>query len=92
MRTNAEECSKIGRIIAEKASANPAPVAILNPLKAISEINGIGKPFHDAAADKALFNAIRENATVETIDLDLEINDPEFAQICAEKLLDLLNQ
>ena len=92
MRTNAEECSKIGRIIAEKANANPAPVAILNPLKAISEINGIGKPFHDAAADKALFNAIRENATVETIDLDLEINDPEFAQICAEKLLDLLNQ
>ncbi|MDE0768783.1 MAG: Tm-1-like ATP-binding domain-containing protein [Opitutaceae bacterium] len=92
MRTNAEECSKIGRIIAEKANANPAPVAILNPLKAISEINGIGKPFHDAAADKALFNAIRENATVETIDLDLEINDPEFAQNCAEKLLGLLNQ
>lgn len=92
MRTNAEECSKIGRILAEKANANPAPVAILNPLKAISEINGIGKPFHDAAADKALFNAIRENATVETIDLDLEINDPEFAQNCAEKLLSLLNQ
>ena len=92
MRTNAEECSKIGRIIAEKANANPAPVAILNPLKAISEINGIGKPFHDAAADKALFNAIRENATVEIINLDLEINDPEFAQTCAEKLLDLMNQ
>lgn len=92
MRTNAAECSQIGRIIAEKANANSAPVAILNPLKAVSEINGVGKAFHDPAADEALFKAIRENATVETIDLDLEINDPAFAQACAAKLLELLKK
>ena len=92
MRTNAEECATIGRIIAEKANANPAPVAILNPLKAVSEINGEGKPFHDAAADDALFNAIRETAQGETIDYDLEINEPAFAQAAAEKLLELINK
>ncbi|MDA0347673.1 MAG: Tm-1-like ATP-binding domain-containing protein [Verrucomicrobia bacterium] len=92
MRTNANECSKIGKIIAEKANANSAPVVILNPLKAVSEINGEGLAFHDPDADKALFEAIRENAEVEVIDFELEINDPEFAKACAEKLLELINQ
>lgn len=92
MRTTPDECATIGRVIAEKANANPAPVAILNPLKAVSEINGEGKPFHDAAADDALFNAIRETAQVETIDYDLEINEPAFAQAAAEKLLELINK
>jgi len=92
MRTTPEECATIGRIIAEKANANTTPVAILNPLKAVSEINGQGKPFHDAAADNALFDAIRETAQVETIDHDLEINDPAFAQAAAEKLLELIEK
>lgn len=91
MRTTPEECATIGRVIAEKANANEAPVAILNPLKAVSEINGEGKAFHDVEADQALFNAIRESAKVETIDYDLEINDPAFAQAAAEKLLELIN-
>ncbi len=92
LRTNANECAEIGKVIAEKANANPAPVAILNPLKAISEINGEGKPFHDPDADDALFTAIHENANVEVIDLDLEINDPAFAKACAEKLLELIEK
>ncbi len=92
MRTNAEECAQIGQAIAEKANANPAPVVILNPLKAVSEINGKGQAFYDADADNALFDAIRNSAQVEVIDHELEINDPEFAKACAEQLLKLLNR
>ena len=40
--------------------------------------------------DGALVKAIREHSQIETIDLDLEINDPAFAQAAAEKLLTLL--
>ena len=92
MRTNAEECTQIGKIIAEKANANSAPVVILNPLKAVSEINGEGQAFYDPSADKALFQAIHENAEVEVIDHELEINNPAFAKACAEKLLELINR
>ena len=92
MRTNAEECTQIGKAIAEKANANQAPVVILNPLKAVSEINGEGQAFYDADADSALFEAIRTNAQVEVIDHELEINDPKFAKACAEQLLKLLGQ
>jgi len=90
MRTTAEECDKIGRIIAEKANANSAPVAILNPLKAVSEINGEGQAFYDAEADNALFDAIRAHAKVEIIDMEETINSSIFARACAEKLLSLL--
>lgn len=92
MRTNAEECAQIGQAIATKANANSAPVSILNPLKAVSEINGEGQAFYDPEADKALFEAIRENAKVEVVDFDETINSPAFARACAEKLLDLIKQ
>lgn len=92
MRTNAAECSQIGEVIAAKANASSAPVAILNPLKAVSEINGEGQAFYDPEADTALFEAIRSNAKVEVIDLDEPINSPNFAKACAEKLLELIAQ
>jgi uncharacterized protein (UPF0261 family) len=92
MRTSATECAEIGKMLALKANANPAPVAILNPLKAISEINAEGKPFFDAAADTALFEAIHRNATVEVVDLNETINSSIFAEACAQKLLTLIEK
>jgi uncharacterized protein (UPF0261 family) len=90
LRTNAEECAQLGKIIAEKANANPAPTAILNPLKTVSVISAKGQPFYDAEADKALFGAIHANAQVEVIDYDEEINSPVFAEAAAHKLLELI--
>jgi uncharacterized protein (UPF0261 family) len=90
MRTNARECAQLGRIVAQKANANPAPAAIMVPKKAISVISAPGQPFHDPAADAALFGAIREHARVEVNEYDEEINSPAFARACAEKLLELM--
>ena len=90
LRTNAEECAQLGRILAEKANANPAPTAIINPRKAISIISAEGQPFHDPVADQALFDAIHAHAKCEIIDLDEEINSEVFAQAAAHKLLELI--
>ena len=90
MRTNAEECAELGKILAEKANANPAPTAILNPLKTVSVISAEGQPFHDPEADAALFSAIHEHAKVEVIDYDEEINSEVFAKAAARKLLELI--
>ncbi|MFT5882885.1 MAG: hypothetical protein ACI9FG_001393 [Crocinitomicaceae bacterium] len=92
LRTNAEECAQLGKIIAEKANANPALTVILNPLKTVSVISAKGQPFYDPIADKALFGAIHANAQVEVIDYDEEINSPVFAEACAQKLLELIQQ
>ncbi len=92
MRTNAEECAKLGEIIAKKANANPAPTAILNPLKTVSVISAEGQPFHDPAADKALFDSIHKHATVEVIDYDEPINSETYAKAAASKLLELIKK
>ncbi|MDB6120477.1 MAG: hypothetical protein JWO08_4258, partial [Verrucomicrobiaceae bacterium] len=92
MRTNAEECAELGRILAEKVNAYTGPVTVLLPLKAISIISADGQPFHDAAADEALFGAIRKYLTpgIPLLEIDCEINAPEFAKACADALLAMI--
>jgi uncharacterized protein (UPF0261 family) len=90
MRTTADECRQLGAIVAKKANAYAAGTAIMIPRKAISVISAVGQPFHDAAADEALFSALKANATVPVQEFDLAINDKEFAQACAYKLIELI--
>ena len=92
MRTTPEECAELGRILAEKVNAYTAPVTVLLPLKAISIISAPGQVFHDAAADAALFEAIRTHLKlgVPLVEMDCEINDPAFATACAEALLRMI--
>ena len=89
MRTNAEECAALGRILAEKVNAYSAPVSVLLPLRGISIISTAGQPFHDPAADAALFNAIRQHLRpgIPLVELDVTINDPLFAAACVNALL-----
>lgn len=90
VRTSAEECVELGRILARKANANGAPTGILIPTRAISMISAAGQAFHDPVADAALFSAIREEAEVGVQELAVEINSEEFAKACVEKLLELM--
>jgi uncharacterized protein (UPF0261 family) len=92
MRTTPEESAELGRQIAGKLSAAKGPVALYLPLRGISAIAGEGGPFHDPAADAALFGALRENVApnVELHELDLNINDPEFARTMATRLDDFM--
>ncbi|MCM8542913.1 MAG: Tm-1-like ATP-binding domain-containing protein [Lentisphaeraceae bacterium] len=92
LRTNAEECAQLGKILAEKVNANKAPVSVLLPLKGISVICQEGQPFYDAEADKALFDAIRSKCTKDIIEMDNDINSKEFAETCALKLLELIEE
>lgn len=92
MRTTPAENAELGRIIAEKLNQAGGPTSLFLPLKGVSMIDADGQPFHDPAADEALFNAIRQHLQppVELVELDLHINDPTFAQAMADRLLTLL--
>ena len=89
MRTTADECAQLGKILATKVNAYRAPVTVLLPRRGISLISAEGGPFYDAAADRALFAALTGSLRpeVEVISMDCEINDPVFAQACAQALL-----
>ncbi len=89
MRTTPEECAELGRILAEKVNAYRGPVTVLLPLKAISIISAPGGAFHWPEADAALFGAIKKllRPGIPRIELDCAINDPAFADACANALL-----
>jgi len=92
MRTTATECAQLGQIIAGKLNQTQGPTALFLPLKGVSAIDKEGQPFHLPDADAALFGAIRQNINppVELVELDMHINDPEFAAAIADKLLEML--
>jgi uncharacterized protein (UPF0261 family) len=94
MRTTPEENDKLGKEIAEKASAAKGPTAILIPKKGVSAIDCEGKPFWWPEADAALFASIKQwlSPNVQLIELDLHINDPAFAEAAAQTLLRMIKK
>jgi uncharacterized protein (UPF0261 family) len=88
MRTTRDEMVELGRQIARKLSAATGPTALFVPLKGVSMIDAEGQPFHDAEADAALFDVLRSEVggNVELIEMDNNVNDPEFADAMADKL------
>jgi uncharacterized protein (UPF0261 family) len=94
MRTTPEENDRLGKEIAQKASASRGPTAVLVPLKGVSAIDKDGQPFWWPEADKALFQSIRNwvSPDVKLMELDLHVNDPEFARAAAETLLKMLER
>jgi uncharacterized protein (UPF0261 family) len=92
MRTTPQECAELGRIMASKLNQATGPTALFIPLKGVSAIDQVGQPFYLPEADAALFESLRRNIRppVELVELDLHINDPEFAAAMAEKLLGML--
>jgi uncharacterized protein (UPF0261 family) len=92
MRTTPGECGELGRRIARKLSAASGPTALFVPLRGVSMIDVDGQPFRDAAADDALFSALRQGLaeSVELHELDADINDPEFAHAMANRLHELI--
>ena len=89
MRTTPDECQRLGEILAEKVNGSKAAVTVLIPLRGISVISAAGQPFHDAAADVALFEALKKNLRrdIHVSELDCNINDAPFAEACVEALL-----
>jgi uncharacterized protein (UPF0261 family) len=91
MRTTADENAQIGASIARKLSAATGPLSVLLPGRGVSAIDREGQPFDDPAARHVLHDAIRSGlAGREVIELDLHINDPEFADAAAHKLIAMM--
>ena len=88
MRTTPDECRELGRRIGRKLSAATGPVALYVPLRGVSAIAVEGQVFHDAEADAALVEGLRETlaANVEVHEEDADVNDPSFAIAMADRL------
>jgi uncharacterized protein (UPF0261 family) len=94
MRTTADECTTIGRRIAEQLNRSAGPTVLVLPMRGVSAIDSEGQPFQDAEADHALFAALRAHVAprVRIIEVDAHINDPAFADVLSTQMLALLGK
>ena len=79
MRTNAGGVRRSWAASSPRNSiAPPGPVTVLIPQEGISVISAPGQPFHDPAADAALFASLKRllRAGIPVIEMDCTINDP----------------
>ena len=95
MRTNVEENEAIGKKLVEKLNMAKDKTTLMLPLKGISGIDVEGQPFYGVEEDKMLFDTLRNGVNknnVEVIEMNCAINDVEFAEAAAQKLIDLMNK
>lgn len=96
MRTTADELQQIGAWIVEKLNRSPGPVRLLIPEGGVSMLDAPAQPFHDPAANTALFDTLER--TFETSDshrivrLPHHINDAAFAEAIVVHVREVMSQ
>ena len=93
MRTTEPENAKIGKVLAEKWNKAETNMDVLLPLKGVSMIDADGQPFNGPKEREILFETIKSGITnplVSITSCDCNINDKEFAETAAEKLINLI--
>ena len=94
MRTNVDENRRMGEMIARAANASKGPVAVLVPLRGVSQLDSPGGDFWDPAANRACFDGIKDNLKpgIPYIEMDNNINDAAFSEKAVELLIDLMKE
>ena len=94
MRTNPEENTKLGQIMAERLNQSKGPTAVFFPLKGLSQLDSPGEDFWWPEANEALLNALKENLRkdIPLIEVDANINDAEFAKAVTDKMFEFLSK
>ena len=95
LRTNVEENKKMGSMLAAAANAGQAgKVSMLIPLGGVSMLDSEGDRFWDPDADQACYDALKNDlrADIPLIEMDANINDPEFAEKAVALLLEMLQE
>jgi uncharacterized protein (UPF0261 family) len=94
MRTTPEECAELGRTVARKLNQAKGPVILFIPLRGISMIAKEGEAFYDAEADRQLIENLKAElqSHVEVHELAMDINDPRFAQVMAQRMDELIDR
>lgn len=95
MRTTVDENVQIGSMLASKWNAAESDMIVMLPEKGVSMIDADGQPFDGPEERKTLFDTIKNginNDHVEILEMPNNINDKEFAETAAKKLIELMNQ
>ncbi|MEC7597678.1 MAG: Tm-1-like ATP-binding domain-containing protein [Planctomycetota bacterium] len=91
MRTSVSECRQLGEEVGRKVVMSNGPAEVLFPGQGVSAIDAEGQAFEDQEARMALLEGLKSTCGAARMEvMDAHINDPEFAQAAAQRLLSLM--
>ncbi|MGC6461557.1 MAG: Tm-1-like ATP-binding domain-containing protein [Pirellulaceae bacterium] len=91
MRTSVSECRQLGKEVGRKVAMSNGPAEVLFPCQGVSAIDAEGQAFEDQEARMALLEGLKSTCGAARMEvMDAHINDPEFAQAAAQRLLSLM--
>jgi len=95
MRTTVQENRAMGEWIGQRMNLMEGPAIFLIPEGGVSILDRPGGPFHDPAADAALFEAlegtVRQTARRKIIRVKANINDEAFSTALANAFTSIAN-
>jgi uncharacterized protein (UPF0261 family) len=76
-----KEKAEIGRLMAQKLNRATGPVAVVLPLRGVSQFDEPGGMFYDPEGREALVQSLKQHIApkVEVVEIDANINDPAFS-------------
>jgi len=91
IRLSPEELKAVAGVFAEKLNQSKGPVTVIIPLNGWSSADLPGNDTHDPAEDRLFTQVLREklNPDVEIIEVDANMEDPEFATKVVKAALDI---
>lgn len=89
-----EEIKVAARALAEKINRSRGPIALVIPLRGISQFDHLGEALYNPELESLLFKQLKEQVSprVQPVELDAHINDPLLASTCASLLLQMLRE
>ena len=91
MRTSVSECRQLGKEVGRKVAMSNGPAEVLFPRRGVSAIDAEGQAFEDQEARISLLEGLKSTCGAKRMEvMDAHINDPEFAQAAAQRLLSLM--
>lgn len=93
MRTTSDECKTVAIELAKKWNQAETKMTVLLPTLGISMIDNEGQPFEGKEEREVLFQTLKNeivNPNVEVIEVEYHINAPQFADMAASRLLELM--
>lgn len=88
VRTTPAENQIIGQTMAERLGHCVAPTTVVVPMRGTSEVDKPGGPFFDVDATSAFLTGLKSrlDPSVHVREVDLHVNDPEFADLLVQLL------
>jgi uncharacterized protein (UPF0261 family) len=94
VRTSSEELRMVGELMAERLNGSRGPVVVLIPTRGWSEVGSPGGVLHDPQVNAAFAEVLSErlDPKFRLQELDMAINDPAFARLASDMVLELLDR